>query len=55
VKRLELGDFFLLAIALLQLLAVASYAWKRRWHEAVVYGCYMIAQISLILLSIKAR
>lgn len=50
-----LGDFFLTGVAVLQFAAVLSYLWKRQWLEAVVYFCYMTAQIALLLLSIKTR
>lgn len=55
LKRFELGDWFLVGIMLLQLLAVGGYVIKRRWLEAVVYFCYMTAQGALILLSLRGR
>lgn len=55
MSRMEAGDYFILGIICLQFGAVASYIWRRRWHEAVVYGAYMTAQIALLLLSLRGR
>lgn len=55
MSKLLLGDWFLMGIMCLQLLAVLGYVWKRQWLDAVVYFCYMIAQGALILMSIKGR
>lgn len=52
---MQLGDWFLLTIAVLQVAAVCAYCWKRRWIEAALYGCYAVAQIMLLLLSFRAR
>lgn len=55
MSRMEMGDYFLCAITILQFCAVCAFVWKRRWHEAVVYACYAVAQLTLLLLSLKAR
>lgn len=55
IQKLELGDYFLLGIVVLQFFAVVAYVWKRRWLDATVYACYMTAQIALLLLSMRGR
>ena len=55
VKRLDLGDWFIIGIVCLQALAVLSYTYKKRWLEALVYGCYMTAQIALLAMSLRGR
>lgn len=55
VRRMEVGDYFIVGIIFLQFLAVCGYAWKKRWLEATVYGAYMTAQIALLFLSLRGR
>lgn len=55
IQRLQFGDWCLVGIALLQLLAVLGYLWKKRWLDAAIYAGYMLAQTSLILLSMRGR
>lgn len=55
VNRLEAGDWFLVAIVVLELGAVISYVLKRRWLEATVWACYGTATMALLLLQLKAR
>lgn len=55
MRRMEVGDYFIVGIIFLQFLAVCGYAWKKRWLEATVYGAYMTAQIALLFLSLRGR
>lgn len=53
--RLEMGDWFVLGITALQLCAVLSYCWKRRWAEAALYGAWMVGQLLVLYIAVQRR
>ncbi len=55
MKKIEAGDWFLIATSALQLCAAMSYGWKRKWLEGMLCLIYAVAYVILLLLSLRSR
>lgn len=53
--KMQPGDWFVIALAVLDFAAAADYVRTKRWWEAVLWGCYGVATLALIGLSFQAR
>lgn len=54
-QRLDLGDWFVVAVAAVQLAAAVSYLAKRRWLEAFVWCGYGAVTLALVVLALRQR
>lgn len=55
LKAMEVGDYFVLSIACLQLGAALCFMWKRRWLEAALYASFMVGSFTILAMTLSRR